>query len=68
MKSVLAFVCLFVNSLTLAQEFSLGQCPPFPTVKKFNPQRVSYQKIKYFFYVKSKQVKKLSRMTLQLSK
>jgi len=53
MKSVLAFVCLFVNSLTLAQEFSLGQCPPFPTVKKFNPKRYSgkwYEYSNYFAF------------------
>ena len=59
MKSVLAFVCLFVNSLTLAQEFSLGQCPPFPTVKKFNPKRVSYQEIKYIFLCKIKTIQKI---------
>ena len=59
MKSVLAFVCLFVNSLTLAQEFSLGQCPPFPTVKKFNPQRVSYQEIKYIFLREIKTIQKI---------
>ena len=29
------------TSLISAQEFSFGRCGPFPTVKQFDPQRVS---------------------------
>ena len=44
MKIFAAILSTFIvqfTSLTSAQEFSFGRCGPFPTVKNFDPQRVS---------------------------
>ena len=37
----IAFYLIHLPSSSDAQEFSLGRCPPFPTVKNFNLERVN---------------------------
>ena len=39
--AAILFTTVQFTSLINAQEFSLGKCPPFPTVKNFDPERVS---------------------------
>ena len=39
--AILSISIVQFTSLTSAQEFSFGRCGPFPTVKNFDPQRVS---------------------------
>ena len=46
MKIFAAILFTFIvqfTSLISAQEFSFGRCGPFPTVKQFDPQRVSFE-------------------------
>ena len=41
---ILVILTVFISS-TKAQEFSLGRCPPFPTVKNFEAEKVNKVKI-----------------------